>query len=171
MPDKRPPQTAKESKGFRNRLKKRFGRASQSTPSSRSNSPPLVVAAPAVLASPSTIVAPPAVAVPSADLLPPDVSIITASHLTPAEPTMTTDPELEEAANLRAKYTHFRILVIGRANAGKTTLLRRVCNTEEDPVYSEVRYLLPLIPHSRHLFPDRLTPPQKCELRDPCALL
>ena len=35
--------------------------------------------------------------------------------------------------DLRAKYTHFRILVIGRANAGKTTLLQRVCNTTEDP--------------------------------------
>jgi len=63
----------------------------------------------------------------------------------PADPApavaMMTD--VEEAANLRAKYTHFRILVIGRANAGKTTLLRRVCNTEEDPVYSEVRNPLP----------------------------
>ncbi|KAF8325119.1 hypothetical protein F5887DRAFT_1065431 [Amanita rubescens] len=48
---------------------------------------------------------------------------------------MTTD--LVEAAKLRAKYTHFRILVIGRANAGKTTLLKRVCNTKEDPVYSQ----------------------------------
>jgi len=54
-------------------------------------------------------------------------------------PTITTDPE--EASRLRAKYTHFRILVIGRANAGKTTLLKRVCNTKEDPVYSEVRYM------------------------------
>ena len=35
--------------------------------------------------------------------------------------------------DLRAKYTRFRILVIGRANAGKTTLLQRVCNTTEDP--------------------------------------
>ena len=34
---------------------------------------------------------------------------------------------------LREKYTRFRILVIGRANAGKTTLLQRVCNTTEDP--------------------------------------
>ncbi|KAF8335194.1 hypothetical protein F5887DRAFT_892116 [Amanita rubescens] len=48
---------------------------------------------------------------------------------------MTTD--LVEAAKLRAKYTHFRILVIGRANAGKTTLLKRICNTKEDPVYSQ----------------------------------
>ncbi|PPQ89370.1 hypothetical protein CVT25_002162, partial [Psilocybe cyanescens] len=31
----------------------------------------------------------------------------------------------KEAAKLRARYTHFRILVIGRANAGKTTLLKR----------------------------------------------
>ena len=35
--------------------------------------------------------------------------------------------------DLRDKYTRFRILVIGRANAGKTTLLKRVCNTAEDP--------------------------------------
>ena len=40
--------------------------------------------------------------------------------------------------NLRTKYTRFRILVIGRANAGKTTLLQRVCNTTEDPcIYDE----------------------------------
>ena len=35
--------------------------------------------------------------------------------------------------DVRAAYTRFRILVIGRANAGKTTLLQRVCNTTEDP--------------------------------------
>ncbi|KAL4072629.1 hypothetical protein V8B97DRAFT_325823 [Scleroderma yunnanense] len=28
---------------------------------------------------------------------------------------------------------HFRILVIGRSNAGKTTILQRVCNTTELP--------------------------------------
>ena len=40
--------------------------------------------------------------------------------------------------DLRAKFTHFRILVIGRANAGKTTLLQRVCNTTEEPcIYDE----------------------------------
>ena len=39
---------------------------------------------------------------------------------------------------LRDKYRHFRILVIGRANAGKTTLLKRVCNTTEEPcIYDE----------------------------------
>ena len=45
--------------------------------------------------------------------------------------------------NLRAKYTHFRILVIGRANAGKTTLLQRVCNTAEDPcIYDDDKNLV-----------------------------
>ena len=44
--------------------------------------------------------------------------------------TMMTD---SDPYDFRAKYTHFRVLVIGRANAGKTTLLQRVCNTTEDP--------------------------------------
>ncbi|KAG6822033.1 hypothetical protein H0H92_015591 [Tricholoma furcatifolium] len=55
------------------------------------------------------------------------------------DPALPIDPapiSVKEAAKLRARYTHFRILVIGRANAGKTTLLKRVCNTDEDPVYN-----------------------------------
>jgi GTPase SAR1 family protein len=45
--------------------------------------------------------------------------------------------------NVRQKYSHFRILVIGRANAGKTTLLKRVCNTTEDPrIYNEGKNLV-----------------------------
>ena len=143
MTDQRPPQTAKESKGFRNRLKKMFRWGSQSAPPSHSNPSPTVVALPA---SPPTVAAPPAVAVPPADPA-------------PTVSTITTDPE--EAAKLRAKYTHFRILVIGRANAGKTTLLKRVCNTKEDPVYSKVRYQLRLIPHSYRPFTDRLTRPRR----------
>ena len=48
------------------------------------------------------------------------------------------DRDLQATYDLRAKYTRFRILVIGRANAGKTTLLQRVCNTTEDPcIYDE----------------------------------
>ena len=35
--------------------------------------------------------------------------------------------------DLREKFGRFRILVVGRANAGKTTLLKRVCNTTEKP--------------------------------------
>ena len=36
------------------------------------------------------------------------------------------------ARNLRRR-TRFRVLIIGRANAGKTTILQRVCNTTEQP--------------------------------------
>ena len=36
------------------------------------------------------------------------------------------------ARNLRNR-TRFRVLIIGRANAGKTTILQRVCNTTEQP--------------------------------------
>ena len=41
----------------------------------------------------------------------------------------------------------FRILIVGRSNAGKTTLLQRVCNTTEAPeIYNskgeKVKYLI-----------------------------
>ncbi|KAJ8590864.1 hypothetical protein M405DRAFT_815336 [Rhizopogon salebrosus TDB-379] len=38
------------------------------------------------------------------------------------------------AEDVRKKFTRFRILVVGRANAGKTTLLQKVCNTTEKPL-------------------------------------
>ncbi|KAG2135022.1 hypothetical protein BD769DRAFT_1712375 [Suillus cothurnatus] len=38
-----------------------------------------------------------------------------------------------DPSKIRKKMGRFRILVIGRANAGKTTILQRVCNTREDP--------------------------------------
>ncbi|KAF8126798.1 GTP-binding protein, partial [Boletus edulis] len=40
----------------------------------------------------------------------------------------------DRAATVRKKFPRFRILVIGRANAGKTTLLQRVCKTTESPI-------------------------------------
>ena len=40
---------------------------------------------------------------------------------------------LREPTKLWAKYTHFWILVISQANAGKTMVLKCVCNTTEDP--------------------------------------
>src|SRR5438034_3762723 len=58
-------------------------------------------------------------------------------------------------SRLRERYRLFRILVIGRANAGKTTLLKRVCNTTDEPcIYDEegknlVRF--PLKPTKSHL--------------------
>ncbi|KAG1778017.1 hypothetical protein EV702DRAFT_1196818 [Suillus placidus] len=41
-------------------------------------------------------------------------------------------PEFMDPFNLRWKFECFRILIIGRVNAGKTTILQRVCNTREN---------------------------------------
>ncbi|KAG1841637.1 hypothetical protein C8R48DRAFT_665741 [Suillus tomentosus] len=38
-----------------------------------------------------------------------------------------------DPSRIREKIGRFRILVIGRANAGKTTILQRVCNTRDNP--------------------------------------
>ena len=40
---------------------------------------------------------------------------------------------VEDISALRGRYRcpHFRILVIGRANAGKTTILEKVCGVEK----------------------------------------
>ncbi|KAJ7803656.1 hypothetical protein B0H14DRAFT_2384367 [Mycena olivaceomarginata] len=40
---------------------------------------------------------------------------------------------VERAIDIRKKCGHFRILVIGRANAGKTTILKKVCDSTKDP--------------------------------------
>ncbi|KAJ7939616.1 hypothetical protein B0H13DRAFT_2226253 [Mycena leptocephala] len=40
---------------------------------------------------------------------------------------------MKQAIDFRSKCGHFRILIIGRRNAGKTTLLKRVCNSVDDP--------------------------------------
>jgi GTP-binding protein EngB required for normal cell division len=38
-----------------------------------------------------------------------------------------------DPSQIREKIGRFRILTIGRANAGKTTTLQRVCNTRDNP--------------------------------------
>ncbi|KAG1780615.1 hypothetical protein EV702DRAFT_731045 [Suillus placidus] len=38
-----------------------------------------------------------------------------------------------DPSKIKERIGRFRILVIGRANAGKTTILQRVCNTRENP--------------------------------------
>ncbi|KAG2037865.1 hypothetical protein BDR03DRAFT_863065 [Suillus americanus] len=38
-----------------------------------------------------------------------------------------------DPSNLRQRIERFRILIVGRANAGKTTILQRVCKTRENP--------------------------------------
>ncbi|KAG1826326.1 hypothetical protein EV424DRAFT_1537614 [Suillus variegatus] len=38
-----------------------------------------------------------------------------------------------EAQDLRERIGRFRVLIVGRANAGKTTILQKVCNTTDQP--------------------------------------
>ncbi|KAG2099548.1 uncharacterized protein F5147DRAFT_539210, partial [Suillus discolor] len=38
-----------------------------------------------------------------------------------------------DPSKIREKISRFRILIIGRVNAGKTTVLQRVCNTRDNP--------------------------------------
>ncbi|KAK7026310.1 GTP-binding protein [Favolaschia claudopus] len=40
---------------------------------------------------------------------------------------------MDTVLDIRSKLSHFRILILGRANAGKTTILKKVCNSVEDP--------------------------------------
>ncbi|KAF8555080.1 hypothetical protein OG21DRAFT_957184 [Imleria badia] len=39
----------------------------------------------------------------------------------------------QDFGNLQEKFGRFRILIVGRANAGKTTILRGICNSTENP--------------------------------------
>jgi septin family protein len=39
----------------------------------------------------------------------------------------------KRAQELREKARRFRILIIGRANSGKTTILQKICKTDENP--------------------------------------
>jgi len=39
----------------------------------------------------------------------------------------------ENFEDLQEKFGRFRILIVGRANAGKTTILRGICNSTENP--------------------------------------
>ena len=62
------------------------------------------------------------------------------------------DAEVEDIKVLSDRYkcTHFRILVIGRANAGKTTILEKVCGVAKgtepiildmDGALDEIQYI------------------------------
>jgi hypothetical protein len=45
----------------------------------------------------------------------------------------------ERTQEIKDKCGKFRVMIIGRANAGKTTILQRVCNTTEDPEIYNIR--------------------------------
>ncbi|KAI5984461.1 hypothetical protein EDD15DRAFT_2533171 [Pisolithus albus] len=55
----------------------------------------------------------------------------TTAETNPAPAVFRMDPEKAREYMKRTK--RFRVLIIGRANAGKTTILQRVCNTVENP--------------------------------------
>ncbi len=51
---------------------------------------------------------------------------------------LTSSTNMGDVFEARQEYRHFRILVIGPANAGKTALLKRFCNTTDEPcIYDE----------------------------------
>jgi len=51
-----------------------------------------------------------------------------------ASSTSTTDNRNEaRAQELRKKAGRFRILIVGRANSGKTTILQKICKTDDEP--------------------------------------
>src|SRR5271170_2360691 len=39
-----------------------------------------------------------------------------------------------DSVDIRKKFPRFRILILGRANAGKTTVLKKMCETNENPI-------------------------------------
>ena len=52
-----------------------------------------------------------------------------------SQPTIPNEPhrKMGNTQSHRTPVTQFRVLVIGRANAGKTSILQRVCETTESP--------------------------------------
>ncbi|KZP02531.1 GTP-binding protein [Athelia psychrophila] len=55
------------------------------------------------------------------------------------------------AQNIRRRFDRIRILIIGRANAGKTTVLQKVCGTTDQPVVYNARGEKVLDPFARGL--------------------
>ncbi|KZP26032.1 hypothetical protein FIBSPDRAFT_733173 [Athelia psychrophila] len=58
--------------------------------------------------------------------------------------------DIETLPNLRLRCPYFRILVMGRSNAGKTTILKKVCNSVDDPLIFS--------PSGEHIDPSAVAP-------------
>jgi GTPase SAR1 family protein len=56
------------------------------------------------------------------------------SVVTPMESSSAVAPMDTQQPRRRIPKVQFRVLIIGRANAGKTSILQRVCETTESPV-------------------------------------
>jgi hypothetical protein len=48
-------------------------------------------------------------------------------------------PSSSDSDDIRKKFPRFRILILGRANAGKTTVLKKMCETNESPIIHDWR--------------------------------
>jgi septin family protein len=80
-----------------------------------------------------------------------------------------------DAQRLRNKFGRFRILIVGRANAGKTTILQKVCNTTDDPeIYdTKGKKVRAMIYSTRASIADKLWVDRCCrrEIHDRCVYI
>ncbi|KDQ06428.1 hypothetical protein BOTBODRAFT_39588 [Botryobasidium botryosum FD-172 SS1] len=66
--------------------------------------------------------------------------------------------------------TRFRVLIIGRANAGKTTILRAVCGTDEEPeVYDRKGHKIGSVRAAFNSFRDKVTGAGSSAILSPSA--
>ena len=62
----------------------------------------------------------------------PSMDELTISDTKAMEKTSIDEMDLDEVERLRAKFDRFRVLIFGRANAGKTSILAQICRTTKD---------------------------------------
>ena len=77
-----------------------------------------------------------------------------------------------EPDQIREECSHFRILVIGKANAGKTTILRKVCNVGSDvkPIVMDENGGLVEIPSDEDNTKDILKASELVSVQDFCRI-
>jgi septin family protein len=77
--------------------------------------------------------------------------------------------------DLRERIGRFRVLIVGRANAGKTTILQKVCNTTDDPeIYdTKGKKVRAMIYATRQAIADKLSVDRCCrrEIHDQCVYI
>ena len=62
----------------------------------------------------------------------PPMDELTLSDTEAMKKTSVNDMGLDEVERLRAKFNRFRVLIFGRANAGKTSILAQICRSTKD---------------------------------------
>jgi GTPase SAR1 family protein len=62
----------------------------------------------------------------------PSMDELTLSDTEAMKKTSVDDMDLHEVEHLRAKLDRFRVLIFGRANAGKTSILAQICRSTKD---------------------------------------